>query len=111
MIGKIDSFIEDIVGKKGNAQVGSINKKSKPSRDKQLQDYCVIPVIANGFEILEDQIEFNGNVSSDREHQRFYNKKTKGMNIRRKSHKVIILGNSNARGIANEIQCKLGKKF
>jgi hypothetical protein len=34
MIGKTDSFIVDIVGKKGNAQVGSENKKSKPCRDK-----------------------------------------------------------------------------
>jgi hypothetical protein len=33
------------------------------------------------------------------------------MNIRRKSHKVIILGDSHAIGIANEIQCKLGKNF
>jgi hypothetical protein len=111
MIGKIDSLIEDIVGKKGNAQVGSENKKSKPSRDKQLQEQYAIPVIANGFEVLGDQIEFKDKVSSDREHQRFYDKKTKGMNIRRKGHKVIILGDCHARGIANEIQLKLGNNF
>jgi hypothetical protein len=56
MIGKIDSFIEDIVGKKGNAQVGSENKKTKPSGDKQLQEHYAIPVIANGFEIPGHQI-------------------------------------------------------
>jgi hypothetical protein len=36
IIGKIDSFIQDIVGKRGNAQVRSENNKSKPSSDKQL---------------------------------------------------------------------------
>jgi hypothetical protein len=113
MIGKIDSFIQDIFGKKGSAQVGSENNKNKPSRDKQLKDHYSIPVITNGFEVLGDQIEteVNDNVSSDREHQQFYNKKTKGKNIRKKSRRVIILGDSHARGIANEIQCKLGKKF
>jgi hypothetical protein len=107
MNGKIDSFIEDIVGKKGNAQVISQNNKSKPSRDKQLKDHYAIPVITNGFEVLRDQteIEVNDNVSSDLEHQRFYD------NIRKKSHRVIILGDSHTRGIANEIHCKLGKNF
>jgi hypothetical protein len=54
MIGKIDSFIEDIVGKKGNAQVRSENNKSKPSRGKQLKNHYAIPVISNGFEVMRD---------------------------------------------------------
>lgn len=81
----------------------------------QLQNmkYCEqyqIPVINNRYELLEDKEEDHENVYVNREQQQIYNKVTiDTKKSRRNGSRVIIIGDSHARGMANELQNMLGK--
>jgi hypothetical protein len=86
-------------------------KKGRSNADRNYYECYQIPVINNRYELLEN-IDDHENVYVNREYQRNYGKVTIGKKkTRRNGSRVINMGNSQARGMANELQYILGKDF
>jgi hypothetical protein len=105
------SITEDSTRNEEYYSCGTEMKKGKSTIDIKQFDQYVIPVINNRCRLLENQKGYE-NVSFDREHQRTYGKVAVGKKkSTRNGGRVIILGDTHARGMANELQHRLGKSF
>lgn len=80
--------------------------------NKKQCDQFLIPVINNRYGLLEIHEEGYDNVLHDQENLPTYGKKVIGKrNIMRKVSRVIIIGDSHARGMTTELQHRLKESF
>jgi uncharacterized protein with PhoU and TrkA domain len=109
MVGKMDCITEE-ARSADYIHVKTETMKGKPTRDKQQAAKYAIPVIINRYELPERQEEFNEKEPQDQESTPTSEKKPiRKKKSRRYERRVLILGDSHTKGIASEVQHRLGK--
>jgi hypothetical protein len=112
MLVKMASITE--VSMKGEEE-SSCWTEVKNGRTKLVKKQCdqlLIPVIFSWYELLNNHVEGDEMVFHDRVNLPTYGKKENGSkNSTRNGSKVIIMGDSHARGMATELQHRLSKNF
>lgn len=112
IVRKIDSIIEEAMRSEDFVQGKTELMKGKTTCDKQMVVKYAVPVINNRFKLSKRQEEVNEKVQHIREYSRTYDKKIiENKESKTYEGRVLILGDSQARGLAAVVQQRIGKSF